>query len=153
MKTWQQFKESGEMATIYEDPYEQKYWKDIFDRTFNNTVKDIWDWQWYYTCQSRRGLSIVPRVNLISNIGIGPNATHTISETRRPGLPKGDIWEIIHPPSIVRDRNADAYTFDYHWGGKNIKQNNTFLAKVKRKTRECQGVLTQQLSSIWTKFL
>jgi hypothetical protein len=150
IKTWPQFKEWGMMRSSHEDPYEQRYWTSIFDRVFNGF--DTWDWQWYYACYSQNGLSIVPKVNLVSNIGFGPDATHTITETRRPGRQKSEIWEIIHPPSIVRDRDADAYTFDYHWGGKNIKQNNTLLAKVKRKTREYQGVLTQQLSSLWTKF-
>ncbi len=31
---------------------------------------DAWDIQWFYTCLRSNALSIVPRVNLIANIGV-----------------------------------------------------------------------------------
>jgi hypothetical protein len=38
-----------------------------------------WDYQWGFARLVQSGLSIVPSVNLISNIGFGENATHTKS--------------------------------------------------------------------------
>lgn len=41
---------------------------------------DTWDIQWTYAKLLNSGLSIVPRVNLIKNIGFGSNSTHTRNE-------------------------------------------------------------------------
>lgn len=38
---------------------------------------DTWDYQWDYSIACQNGLHIVPRQNLIRNIGFGPSATHT----------------------------------------------------------------------------
>ena len=53
-----------------------KYWKHKFDCiVFNKT--DTWDWQWIFYQIKNRELSIVPKVNLVSNIGFSKDATHT----------------------------------------------------------------------------
>ena len=36
-----------------------------------------WDSQWVYACWKNNGFSIIPSQNLVSNIGIGPDATNT----------------------------------------------------------------------------
>jgi hypothetical protein len=36
-----------------------------------------WDFQWQYTVVRANGLVLVPEVNLISNLGFGPEASHT----------------------------------------------------------------------------
>ena len=38
-----------------------------------------WDIQWVYACWNNNGYSIIPSVNLVSNIGIGPDASNTKS--------------------------------------------------------------------------
>lgn len=39
---------------------------------------DTWDYQWSFVRHFNNGLSVVPSVNLISNIGHGVDATHTV---------------------------------------------------------------------------
>jgi len=39
---------------------------------------DTWDYQWSWTRASSGGLSVIPARNLITNIGFGPDATHTV---------------------------------------------------------------------------
>ena len=41
---------------------------------------DTWDFQWVYTRWSNNGLTIVPIVNLVKNLGFGEDATHTTSQ-------------------------------------------------------------------------
>lgn len=53
------------------------YFKNLFNKTLNASMIDFWDYQWLYTRLSSGGYSIVPRENLIKNIGFGENATHT----------------------------------------------------------------------------
>lgn len=40
---------------------------------------DVWDYLWVYTNYINNALSTVPSLNLIENIGYGPDATHTAS--------------------------------------------------------------------------
>lgn len=41
---------------------------------------DTWDFQWSFAQSCQSGLTVVPAVNLISNIGFGDDATHTMDE-------------------------------------------------------------------------
>jgi SAM-dependent methyltransferase len=128
MKTWLKYKDLGIVSSICEDPYEQKYWIDIFDRVYSGAV-DTWDCQWVYTCWCQNGLAVLPNSNLVSNIGFRPDATHVSSESPLAQLPTSDIWDIEFPPFLFRHQGADAYTFDYVFEGKKTKQSITFTQK------------------------
>jgi hypothetical protein len=52
---------------LFTNRSESTYWKEVFERTIK--VKTIWDYQWQYTLFFNYGLCIVPRHNLISNLG------------------------------------------------------------------------------------
>ncbi len=134
MKTWSEYKKLNLIRSLCEDAYEQKYWIDIFDRVFSGAV-DTWDYQWLYACWSQNGLSILPDSNLVSNIGFGIDATHVSGESPWARLPVSDIWEIKHPPFIVRNHEADNYTFDFHYGGKVMKSTHNFMLKYGQKVR------------------
>jgi hypothetical protein len=49
---------------------------EAYDRTYRGLV-DTWDYQWSFARAIQSGLSVVPAVNLVTNIGFGPDATHT----------------------------------------------------------------------------
>jgi len=130
MKTWDEFKKSNLIQSVCNTLYEQVFWRDMFERVFYGKI-DTWDIQWYYTCWSQDGSIIVPNVNLVSNIGFCSDATHTFEnqplKILLSKLPIGNIGEIKHPPFIVRHREADAYMFDYGWGGYKMKKNLIFI--------------------------
>ena len=74
---------------------------------------DTWDYQLSIINYFNNGLSIIPNVNLISNIGFGEGATHTTNKNDiNACLPAGSIEEIIHPLYIVPEKGADLYTMD-----------------------------------------
>ena len=51
----------------------------IFDNVYNGLI-DTWDYQWVFSIAAQSGLSVMPSVNLIKNIGHGhPEAVHTAS--------------------------------------------------------------------------
>ena len=92
-----------------------KYWKKIFwnikDKILNKEFY-TWDYQWLFTMWYHQGLGISPNVNLISNIGFGRDATHTENiDLKVANLPKGNIILKNHPKEVVRDIEADYYTF------------------------------------------
>jgi len=58
-------------------------------------------------------LTILPDVNLISNIGFASEATHTTSaESDLANLTTYDIGELKHPNVVQRNKVADEYTFE-----------------------------------------
>jgi hypothetical protein len=88
-----------------------RYWKRIFWKMKNKEI-DTWDYQWIFTMWYHQGLGISPNVNLISNIGFGRDATHTENlNSKVANLQRGDIILKNHPNKIVRDIEADYYTF------------------------------------------
>lgn len=132
IKTWQEYKNLGLMDSVCNDPDEKKYWSDIFDKVYDGGI-DTWDYQWVYTCWSQNALSILPHFNLISNIGFRLDATHTINDSPYANQPTTDIWQIKHFPFVARSQDADQYTFDNHYGGKQIRENRTLTHRIRRK--------------------
>jgi len=133
MKDWQRNKLEIIHATCG-DPYEKKYWLDKFERTYSGSI-NTWDYQWTYACWSQGGLSIVPSVNLVSNIGFRSDATHTVSENQFANLPVSRIWEIQHPELIIRNIFADEYLFNNYFGGNYLRYLDRPQVKIKRKLR------------------
>ena len=96
MKTWPAFRAAGCMRWVFENPAEQGFWEPLFQQTYEGKI-DTWDYIWFYTCLSQSGLTILPNVNLISNLGFGPDATHTFdAQSRFANVPTSEIWEVKH---------------------------------------------------------
>ena len=139
MTSWPEFKQSGLLRGVCEDPDERAYWTRLFDLTHAGAI-DTWDYQWCYACWSQGSLAILPNCNLVSNIGFGERATHVFDGAGRAALPVENIWAIEDPPFVVQDREADLYTFEYLLGGRKTKQSSrplsqawTSLASMRKK--------------------
>lgn len=130
MKTWPEYRETNIIKSICDNLYEEKYWTEVFDKTFAGLI-DTWDYQWLYTCWNQSGFSIVPNCNLVSNIGFGSDGTHCIGDSSWTRLPTFDIWDIKHPPFIYRNQAADIHTFDIHYGGKFLKERDYWIFQLK----------------------
>jgi hypothetical protein len=110
MSYWPMVREKGWLADILGDKGEAKYWTGVFDRTHEGKA-GTWDYQWMFACWLHSGLSILPNVNLISNIGFGVNATHTGGGGKVADIPTEDMsFPLTHPPILIRDSCADGYT-------------------------------------------
>lgn len=55
-----------------------RFWKNIFEKMYNKEI-NTWDYQFSYLLLKNKGKSIVPNINLITNVGFGADATHTFS--------------------------------------------------------------------------
>lgn len=64
---------------------------------------DTWDYQWDFAIASQNGLHVVPRANLIQNIGFGAQATHTVFDSSSRGShPAADLgFPLNHGPGLV----------------------------------------------------
>ncbi|HZG38658.1 MAG TPA: glycosyltransferase family 2 protein [Nodosilinea sp.] len=156
LETWPKFRELKLLSSVLEDPKEVNYWTSIFDSFLTEEKIDTWDCQWTYTCWSNSGLTILPNVNLVSNIGFGPESTHTNhSSSKILGyIATGSIDKIKHPSFIVRDNIADAYTFrrifdncEPEGFGRVIWKIKVVLGKLKRRAIKAFG------QNIWLKLV
>jgi hypothetical protein len=83
----------------------QKHTRKMFDLHCNNNAPWTWDYQWVYSCWKMNGLSIIPANNLVSNIGIGPDSTHTHSKAQSEPFPpiKGKLQFPLTQTRVERD--------------------------------------------------
>ncbi len=79
---------------------ERNYWVRAFDRVYFNRL-DTWDYQWVLCNWAQNRLSIVPNVNLISNIGFRFDATHTTGPSIYSSIKKNGIKFPLHHPKLV----------------------------------------------------
>lgn len=98
-------------------PYFFKKFLQNFQKVANNEV-DTWDYQWIFTVWNHKGISILPQVNLIENIGFGSEATHTTqADSLLANIPVQSInFPIIHPKTKTVISQADNYTLGKLYG-------------------------------------
>jgi hypothetical protein len=71
---------------------------------------DTWDYPWVFSAAARGQVAVLPAVNLVSNIGFGPAATHTT--VRGGALDQIEVLRLedplLHPDRIDFDSEFDA---------------------------------------------
>ena len=78
MKLWKYEGARNCVRNVIVDPEQYFYRQEMLSKTFRGEI-DTWDYQWSFARLLQSGLSVVPSVNLVSNIGFGKDATHTIN--------------------------------------------------------------------------
>jgi len=134
MKMWPTLRESNWLNQTLEDPRAVKCWRDIFDRTYAGTI-NTWDYQWVFSCWAKDTCAIVPKCNLVSNIGFGDSsATHTSNhDTLIGNLPLAAMrFPLVHPPVIVRDNVADQFDFEREYLQEGLRSHKNFLRRSYR---------------------
>ena len=85
-----------------------------FRKVFDGKI-NTWDYQYSFYQLVNNGLSIIPNINLVKNIGFNISATHT--SMRKASIANNqalehDFEKIKHPLFIIPDKYADAYTYN-----------------------------------------
>lgn len=145
---WIEFRDGGLMKFVCDDPYEEKYWTDIFNLLFLEGEPSSWNYAWTFACWSQGGLTALPHVNLVSNIGFGADATHTFGESKFANILTQDIGEIYHPPFVIRHKDADMYTFDDRFEGKRMRDADTIYAQVRQGLSRAKQSVKKQLKKM-----
>jgi hypothetical protein len=105
---WPELREQRMLDEIFHDPKIVEFWTQIFNAMHENRGPDTWDYQWLYTGLRNNSLTIVPSVNLVTNIGFGEGATHTIQADSRFIIPAIAMeFPLKHPASFVPLRSVD----------------------------------------------
>ncbi len=99
---------------------------------------DTWDYVWSFTVWSQSGLSVIPRSNLISNIGFGADATHTTESVNpRAALPTVPIrTPLTHPSRMFANAAFDASVIRHVHG---IGPPRTLRTRLEKKWRKLTG--------------
>ena len=109
MKRWPEIRDSNWLNDILQDSKAVNYWSKIFQGVYEGF--NTWDYPWTFACWIHNGLTILPNVNLVSNIGFGAEATHTKSVTKFANMPTEEMsFPLQHPPFIIRDTQSDEIT-------------------------------------------
>lgn len=92
-------------------PIESGYWLEVF-RAMRAGAIDTWDFQLLFSCWKLDGIHVAPRHNLISNLGYGPDATHTHFS----GVLAGQNVRGVPPPytdapAVAADAEVDGFIF------------------------------------------
>jgi hypothetical protein len=113
LKGWKDILDDNWLEDILEDSQIVELWKSRFQAVYDNRV-DTWDFQWVFACWAQNGLIIQPNINLVSNIGYGPeaaNARTIISEFAN--MPVESMsFPMKHSEFMIRDSRADKYSRD-----------------------------------------
>jgi len=111
MKLWPEFRDRGLLSDLFSDARAEAYWRRSFQLVYEKRI-DSWAYCWTLACWARSGLTILPNVNLICNIGFDADGSHTKNRRSRFGnIPLEEMtFPLQHPPFVIRDDKADRYT-------------------------------------------
>jgi hypothetical protein len=115
MARWAELRGKGWLREWLEDDEETAYWTSKFDDTAAGEI-DTWAYPWTFSCWVNGRLTVLPKANLVLNVGAGDDATHAHLPHR--GVKKSSrrvTFPLRHPNAIVRNRDADTYTFRNHF--------------------------------------
>ena len=110
MKIWSEIRNGNWLQDLFKDKKSVQYWANIFEKTYQGKINS-WDYMWTFSCWIQNALTVIPNVNLISNIGFGLDASHTKATTKLSNISTSPIeFPLKHPNFIIRDTLADDFT-------------------------------------------
>lgn len=110
LSKWPTIRDEKWLADIVGNEQEASTWSNIFERVYRGEI-DTWDFQWVFANFLNSRMSILPNVNMISNLGFNENATHTTGESELANLPRHAIeFPLVHPLGVFRNMQADEAT-------------------------------------------
>jgi hypothetical protein len=125
-----------QLHNIFDDPLIVDCWEHIFEDVKAGQINS-WAYQLDFANFFNNGLTIIPNENLISNIGFGANATHTVDENNvYANIPLAEIGEITDPVIFLPEKEADRAVLnrDFHIDERRRRE-NMLSKKIKRWTQ------------------
>jgi len=118
-----------------------KYWVQILERVKAGQI-DSWAYIWTWSCFKQGGLTCTPKVNLVSNIGFGENASNTLnSESPHSNLRAYSLsLPFIAPPQKRPESRFDRFAAQFHFGIEAL----TLFERAKRKFRRMYHIIRKK---------
>ncbi|MBA2271538.1 MAG: glycosyltransferase family 2 protein [Chthoniobacterales bacterium] len=127
MTEWPHLRESYWLAKIGLHGSAANFWRSQFDDCYSRHRDglDTWDVPWNFACWEHDLLSIVPRQNLVTNLGFSADATHTKRRTTMTNMPTSPMtFPLAHPASVARNEEAD------RWVQANVYEGSTPMERI-----------------------
>ncbi len=107
----------------------------LYEQVFEKNL-DTWDYQWSFARAINSGLSIVPGVNLVKNIGFGLDASHTHKAT-------SDIAEMQTSELNLSDIQQNPFVVpDQYYDERLLRKLSDGLYRIKPFIRKVRGFLS-----------
>ena len=120
MKLWPIIRDGWWLQDVLYDEKSVRYWTKQIENTYQGKI-DSWDYQWVFACWINNALTIIPNVNLVSNIGFGSEAVHTkIKDEFTEIETEPMMFPISNPDYILRDSKADFFVENKMFSGKSL---------------------------------
>ena len=131
MKLWPKIETQKMLSNILQNSKHESFWRNIFKSAYEGML-DSWNACWCFACWIQNGLTIIPDVNLVTNIGFGPESTHTLgSKSKLANIPAEIMaFPLKHPEFIIRNCIKDNFTEAAVFSGR--KFNVSFRTSLKK---------------------
>lgn len=93
------------------------YWERCFQRTYARKL-DAWDYRWTLSLWNQQMVCIIPKVNLVRNIGFDAHATHTVERdfaALKMHIPKKISFPLVESKRENFDARMDELVFQNHY--------------------------------------
>ena len=132
MKLWPYVRDSGLLYNILDNSFAVRYWSKKFQAVYDNEI-DTWDFPFTFACWIQNGLNILPKANIVSNIGFEKGGMHnTYRKNPYANMQTEAIsFPLRHPQFMIRDRQADRFTQSNQFG---------LVSRGRRKFRQLLGI-------------
>ena len=102
MNGWEDYKKNQKLLKIYKDQIFANFIESMGHDAYCNLV-NTWDFQWFFSCLKNECYTIMPKLNLISNIGV--SGTHSDKQTIAQFFPTKPInlRKLVHPKEVNLD--------------------------------------------------
>ena len=119
------------LSSLTDTSSEKKYWKNMLKRMIENGPgNNNWDYCWKYIKFKEKGLNIVPRTHISSNIGV--HGLHARGRTTSHFRPYDkDFIVKKHPDKVERNIEYDKHHFKNH-----INKKASLLKRVINKAKQ-----------------
>ena len=110
---WPARRKSGWLKTLLPLKEAQAKWQQDFDAGLPGNPKahlfNAWGFRWVFAIWNNNGLSIAPNANLVTNIGFGEEATHTLdANSMDANIPvTGMAFPLHHPKAVKVDAKTN----------------------------------------------
>lgn len=144
MAYWPEFRKYG-LRCCFPDRRLRGYWDNtIFQAIYEKKKKPAWDYEFMLTCFMQNMLTIIPSVNLVTNIGFGDNGTNCLNPNdMAANIPCRPMeFPLVHPAYIIADCDADT---EMHFNRFDVQWNENKIVNIGRKMRLLIGLIGRVL--------
>lgn len=124
MSDWPEYNSQNFLIHTYCHTKITGFLQDMFLKAYSNSI-DTWDIQWVFSCIVNSGLSISPKYNLISNIGVTGSHVEKVGRFHHMPVQTLSGSKIYHPRHVVPNHTLDEISFD------EITKRESILAKIR----------------------